>query len=1063
MRLRNWIAVVVSVLLLVAVGIVGVLVNRSALRAADTVHRADTQALAVNNATLAGQMQLLSAKDLAAFADSYPFNLGAGVSSDRDALKEYVRKSSLFSYGAAITTLTGAVLNATTSNALPVASDPGYAAMRKLLLAGQAGFSPVMLVPSSDNKPIAVQAVAVPIKVSGAATAVLIGFSELARTTLQAYTAKLKSSAHVTLILDSAGVVGYSSEAGTIGTAVDASIIAAIKANPDGPSFTEYSSGGADRIASVVTGDVLPGGWAYVRTQTLASFDGAVHSRSQTINITLLAMLLIGAVGISILGYRTQIQRRRADEKFQALFQHAPDMVAVLDAEGRVEYSSPSAASVLHFAAGSKQGSSVFDLVHPDDRQNMMGAFASLMQQRDGVLRLQTRILNAEGAATWFEFTASNQMHNPALNGIVINARDVSENRAFQERLTYEAQHDALTGLPNRRRLQDALDSSLRSDSVAVLFVDLDGFKPVNDAYGHEAGDELLRQVADRLSACVREEDVLARVGGDEFVVLMPGIVAGPDAEAMSSRVRAEVEHPFLVLGHEVRITASVGVHLADPSDDPDQALRAADHAMYTVKRHTSGGRSGVVPMTPATPPSEPQTGPRQAALTEPAWSTMPEPYPTMLVDPLGYSVSGTPRATGIGSVEPQLPTEVDPFAATAPQPNLSLMTEPFMTESRMPDVMETYEPVTPDLGLYQETQPDPKSKSRWFAVSSTAQGRASVPVVDAPWEAKVGSELSTDSQWSAPPASEGSPWETLPGAGSSSESQWNAVSGPVATPDAPRWAVAPPTNPQRFVPPPPDPGRSNAPRVEQWAGGSTDEPRRANETRFDPQQAGHFDVGYQLPGAPSTGQQWSGSANAGQQWSGSANAGQRWGGDSNAWQQRPTGANGGQQLAGGANAAQQWPGGANAGQGWVSGSGAGQERARASSTDQSWTGGYPPEQQWTATPGSGQSGVVTSRGGQQWPGGANAGQQWAGEPNAGQQWAGGSGGARRGAVASGGGQQGVVAPDGGQGRVVTPSNEQQRVNALQAGQQWGGGTPHAEHRWAEYSEAEQSGRHRAR
>ncbi|GAA2475245.1 diguanylate cyclase domain-containing protein [Winogradskya humida] len=1021
MRLRNWIAVVVSVLLLVAVGIVGVLVNRSALRAADTVHRADTQALAVNNATLAGQMQLLSAKDLAAFADSYPFNLGAGVASDRDALKEYVRKSSLFSYGAAITTLTGAVLNATTTNALPVASDPGYAAMRKLLLAGQAGFSPVMLVPSSDNKPIAVQAVAVPIKVSGAATAVLIGFSELARTTLQAYTAKLKSSAHVTLIIDSAGVVGYSSEAGTIGTAVDASIIAAIKANPDGPSFAEYSSGGADQIASVVTGDVLPGGWAYVRTQTMASFDGAVHSRSQTINITLLAMLLIGAVGISILGYRTQIQRRRADEKFQALFQHAPDMVAVLDAEGRVEYASPSAASVLHFPAGSKQGSSVFDLVHPDDRQNMMGAFASLMQQRDGVLRLQTRILNASGTATWFEFTASNQMYNPALNGIVINARDVSENRAFQERLTYEAQHDALTGLPNRRRLQDALDSSLRSDSVAVLFVDLDGFKPVNDAYGHEAGDELLRQVADRLSACVREEDVLARVGGDEFVVLMPGIVAGPDAETMSNRVRAEVEHPFLVLGHEVRITASVGVHLADPSDDPDQALRAADHAMYTEKRQTGGRTSGVAPMLPAVPQPEPHVGPRQAALTEPTWSTMPESHPARGVDPLGFSESDSPRAAGIGSAEPQLPTEMDRFAATAPQPHLSLM-----TESRMPDVAENYEPVAPELGLYQENQPEPKSKSRWFAVSPTAQGRATVPVVDAPWETKGGSELPADSQWGAPLASEGSPWGTPSGAGGPSESQWSAVSGSAATSDAPRWAVAPPTNPQRFVPPPPlstDPRRSSAPRAEQWAGGSTNEPSRADETRFDPQQGSRSDTGQLLPGATAAGQQWPGGPAASQQWPGGANAGQPW--------------------SGGANAGQQWPGGANAGQRWDGDSNAGQQRPTGANA------------------------------GQQWSGGENAGQHWAGGANAGQQRAGGAGGGRRGAVASGGGRQGVVAPEGGrqgvvapgggQGRVITPSSEQQRVNALQAGQQWGGGTPHAEHRWAEYSEAERSGRHRAR
>jgi len=138
--------------------------------------------------------------------------------------------------------------------------------------------------------------------------------------------------------------------------------------------------------------------------------------------------------------------------------------------------------------------------------------------------------------------------------------------------------------------MQDALGTSLREDAVAVLFVDLDGFKPVNDAHGHEAGDELLRQVADRLSGCVREGDVLARVGGDEFVVLMPGVTAQADADAMSHRVRLAVERPFQVFGAEISIGASVGVHLATTSDDPDQALRAADHAMYTVK-HLGGGR----------------------------------------------------------------------------------------------------------------------------------------------------------------------------------------------------------------------------------------------------------------------------------------------------------------------------------------------------------------------------------------------------------------------------------------------------------------------------------------
>jgi diguanylate cyclase (GGDEF)-like protein len=215
----------------------------------------------------------------------------------------------------------------------------------------------------------------------------------------------------------------------------------------------------------------------------------------------------------------------------------------------------------------------------------MRDQFGMLLDRREAVLRLQCRVRSGRGDYRWFELTASNQMHNPSLNGVVINARDNSENRAFQERLAHEAQHDALTGLPNRRRMQDALGASLRDDAVAVLFVHLDGFKPVDDAHGHEAGDELLRQVAARLSSCVRGNDVLARVGGDEFVVLMPGVHGADDAEAMSARIRQTIGLPYLIDGQQVTIGASVGLHLAPTAGDPDEALRAADHAMYTVKK----------------------------------------------------------------------------------------------------------------------------------------------------------------------------------------------------------------------------------------------------------------------------------------------------------------------------------------------------------------------------------------------------------------------------------------------------------------------------------------------
>ncbi|GAB2620582.1 hypothetical protein Aab01nite_34980 [Paractinoplanes abujensis] len=582
MRLRNWIAVVVGVVLLVAAGGIGFWVNHSALQAADDVHKADSRALAVNNATLVGQLQMLSAGELGEFLAENPLNLGSGNAADRAALIAFAAKSSTFSYGALLTDLNGKVLTSSRASGLPAADNTGWQPLFATLKSGQkAGFSSIMGVDGTY-----LEAVGVPVLVAGNPVAVLIGLNNVATTALQQYTVTLSSDVHLTAVADSTGTIAATSQAKLLGTQVDPAVRRAVTSTDE--EFVEYSTlAGTEMIAIVVRG--LPGGWSYARIQTKKSFDGAVHTKSQTLNMTLGAMLLIGVLAMGVLGYRTQIQRRRADERFQALFQHAPDLVSVLDADGRIEYSSPSATAVLGFAEGRLVGSSVFDIVHADHRDYMREQFGVLLSRRDAVLRLQCLVRSGTGEYRWFEFTASNQMHNPSLHGVVINARDISENRAFQERLAHEAQHDALTGLPNRRRMQDALGASLREQPVAVLFVDLDGFKPVNDAHGHEAGDELLRQVAERLSACVRERDVLARVGGDEFVILMPGVMAPDDTAAMSDRIRYALERPFLIGGHQVRISASVGEHLAAGATDPDEALRAADHAMYSVKRSRQG------------------------------------------------------------------------------------------------------------------------------------------------------------------------------------------------------------------------------------------------------------------------------------------------------------------------------------------------------------------------------------------------------------------------------------------------------------------------------------------
>ncbi|HWS35119.1 MAG TPA: sensor domain-containing diguanylate cyclase [Actinoplanes sp.] len=575
MRFRNWIAVLVSVLLLAGAGVVGILVNQSTVRAVETVHQNDTTALGTNNGTLTGQLQRNSTLELTRLLGQSALRFGADDVKDELTLTVAAAKSTTFQYGMITAGLDHGFLTSNRAAGLPDATDVAWAPMWDALSTGTSGFSDVM--PAGDTF---VAAVGIPVSVNGGVVGYLIGLNQVAATPLHGYIRELSSTAHLTVIVDTSGRVGAASADESLGTYINPAIRADL--GHPGSRFVKYEENGVQMIAVIVA--VSPSNWSYVRTQTQASFDGAVYSRSRTLTVTLLAMLVIGVVGITALGYRTQIQRRRSDERFQALFQHAPDLVAVLDDAGRIVFSSPSTTAILGFPSGSLAGHSVFEVVHAEDQPRMRDRLAVLLAATDGVERLQCRVLTAGGEYRWFDFTASNQMHNPALNGVVVNARDVSENRAFQERLEHDAQHDPLTGLPNRRRMQDRLSSSLRSDAVAVLFVDLDGFKPVNDEYGHEVGDTLLRQVSDRLSACIRAEDVLSRVGGDEFVILMPGVFGPEAAAAMRERIRYVLDLPFRVGDHEITIGASVGVHLAPAATDPDEALRSADHAMYEIK-----------------------------------------------------------------------------------------------------------------------------------------------------------------------------------------------------------------------------------------------------------------------------------------------------------------------------------------------------------------------------------------------------------------------------------------------------------------------------------------------
>jgi diguanylate cyclase (GGDEF)-like protein/PAS domain S-box-containing protein len=209
--------------------------------------------------------------------------------------------------------------------------------------------------------------------------------------------------------------------------------------------------------------------------------------------------------------------------------------------------------------------------------------------ERGAIYRHQIEMATADGKVLWID--AIGVTLSAARRESMWIFADVTEMKAYQQQVEHIAFHDPLTGLPNRLLMRDRLDMALAAASrsgrtVAVCFIDLDGFKPINDRYGHAVGDHILAEIALRLTGCLRGSDTVARVGGDEFVVIIDGLGGEAEVQAASERLRTAVALPCLVEGlPPLSVSASIGVALLAPGQGAESLLRAADAAMYEAKR----------------------------------------------------------------------------------------------------------------------------------------------------------------------------------------------------------------------------------------------------------------------------------------------------------------------------------------------------------------------------------------------------------------------------------------------------------------------------------------------
>jgi diguanylate cyclase (GGDEF)-like protein/PAS domain S-box-containing protein len=306
--------------------------------------------------------------------------------------------------------------------------------------------------------------------------------------------------------------------------------------------------------------------------------------------------------------WQTEQQLREAEARYRALVEQIAAVIYVDDIEGEdqeriTRYISPQIEAMLGYTAAEWVADRTLwaARIHPDDRQRTMAEVVRTTASGEP-FRVEYRLYARNGRIVWVLDEAI-PVHDVA--GRPVSWRgilhDVTERKALEDQLAHQAFHDALTGLPNRALFNDRLEHALQTaarhgEPVAVLFLDLDRFKVVNDSLGHEAGDRLLIEAGERFTSCLRTGDTIARLGGDEFAILVERIT-GDEAQRAAERVLNELRSPFRLAGEEIFATASIGIALSAPErTTPGELLRAADVALYEAKR---AGRATAVPYEP--------------------------------------------------------------------------------------------------------------------------------------------------------------------------------------------------------------------------------------------------------------------------------------------------------------------------------------------------------------------------------------------------------------------------------------------------------------------------------
>ncbi len=394
------------------------------------------------------------------------------------------------------------------------------------------------------------------------------------------------------------------------------------------PGFDPGGWPGVLYVASQALQIVAARGEALVTPATTAPGPGAEHAMMRSTGIVpLLAMLgagslvlwmrrdliapgegvvlaaMIGAAALAglrqwlsareLLRHDVRASQQRTERRFAAMFRQSSDVILVVDAKARIQYVTPSAQRALGYEPDDMLRARAESFVHDEEQEAARAFFRQVRREPGATATGEWRLRARDGTIHYYEALATNLLDDPAIGGVVITLRDVTDRRALQDRLSELAFRDSLTRLGNRSRFRDVVtrglaDAAATGEPTAVLFVDLDDFKRINDSLGHHEGDALLRIVADRIQGAVSADAEIARLGGDEFGLLLRRCDADA-ADAVADALLRALAVPVTLAGAEIAISGSAGDTIAAAGLDADDVLRHADIAMYDAKRRGKG------------------------------------------------------------------------------------------------------------------------------------------------------------------------------------------------------------------------------------------------------------------------------------------------------------------------------------------------------------------------------------------------------------------------------------------------------------------------------------------